>query len=69
MTGRRGRSNQANASATTATGTTELVVPMQAVATFADSTELALGCAATAEAGSPSFSDPRLTAIQVATVH
>lgn len=55
-------------SASTASGTTDVVNPLQATATFTSPTTLYLGCATSSAGGTVSF-DPKLTAIQVGAIH
>jgi hypothetical protein len=55
-------------SATTSSGTTDVVNPLQATGTFDTATEFVLGCATSSAGGTVSVV-PKLTAIQVGAIH
>lgn len=55
-------------SSSTSSGTTDVVNPLQATATFTSATTLELGCATSSAGGTVSV-DPQVTAIQVGALH
>src|SRR4051794_8648289 len=55
-------------SSSTSSGTTDVVNPLQAEATFTSTTTLQLGCATSSAGGTVSV-DPQFTAIQVGAIH
>ena len=61
--------DEAQASASTASGNTNLVVPMQALATFSKTTTVVMSCSGSATAGSSKFDSPQLSAVRVDTIH
>jgi hypothetical protein len=61
--------DRAETGSTTASGTTALVLPLQAVVNLPAGGEISTGCAGSASGGSINFDHPELSAIQVGATH
>jgi hypothetical protein len=61
--------DHAQTSSSTSSGTTDLVLPLQALATFSATQNLFIGCSFSASGGSPILTDDKLIAIQVGAIH
>jgi hypothetical protein len=61
--------DHADARASTSTGMSKVVVPLQALATFSAKQDLALQCTTSADSGTPALADPQLSAIAVGAIH
>ena len=60
--------DHSQASATTASGTTDLAIPLQALATFTEPQNLTTNCVGSAPGGTPTLNNMRLTAVQVGAI-
>jgi hypothetical protein len=61
--------DSASARASSTSGAVNLQLPLQALVTFAVPHNLFLACGASATGGTPSFTNPKLSAIQVNAIH
>src|SRR4051794_20384936 len=61
--------DHSQASATTASGTTDLAIPLQALATFTEPQNLSTNCVGSAPGGTPTLNNMRLSAVQVGAIH